>query len=252
MSEAVFQYIHRGDSPPGITFYEWLQLSEQQERRKVMMRAMISMNTVLGSLAALHGLYSWSQTRSVCDVGSGMGGFSRSLLEISPNVHVAQFDLPKTIAIAKQHWKNDFADRVTFVSGDFFEEIPAKNCDIYYLRNILHNWTDEKAVKILESVRQAMGSHSRVLVHDHVLRHMSPMTGSDADGLDTAPKPLLPNYGAGQIRVYHQDLTMMMMYNTRERTTTEIINLGKRARLCVFKIFDLAEMCLVEFGVAEE
>lgn len=37
---------------------------------------------------------------------------------------------------------------------------------------------------------------------------------------------MLPNYGAGQIRLYHQDLTMMMSYNTRERTTTEMINIG--------------------------
>lgn len=40
--------------------------------------------------------------RTVCDVGSGMGGFARSLLERSPNVHVTQFDLPNTIALAKQ------------------------------------------------------------------------------------------------------------------------------------------------------
>ncbi|KAF8961606.1 O-methyltransferase-domain-containing protein [Flammula alnicola] len=249
MSEAAFQYSNRNQGVEGITFYEWLQLS--QGRRKIMMKAMISMNDVLGSLSALH-VYPWSQPCTVCDVGSGMGGFSRSLLEMFPDVHVTQFDLPKTIALAKQHWKDDFGERVTFVEGDFFKEVPVKNCDIYYLRNILHNWTDEKALAILQSVRASMRSHSRVLVHDHVLRHMSPMSGSDADGLDKAPEPLLPNYGAGQIRLYHQDMTMMMMYNTRERTTIEMTKIAQEAKLRLLTIFDLAEMCLLEFGIADD
>lgn len=32
-----------------------------------------------------------------------------------------------------QHWKEDFTERVTFVEGDFFKEIPVKNYDIYYV-----------------------------------------------------------------------------------------------------------------------
>lgn len=95
MSEATFQYSNRGQVPEGITFYEWLQLSVSpftficrtiqtlkcsilSLRRssktgekcvsylifhlgkylmasKNMMKAMISMNEVLGSLSALHG-----------------------------------------------------------------------------------------------------------------------------------------------------------------------------------------------------
>jgi len=81
---------------------------------------------------------------------------------------------------------------------------------------------------------------------------MSPTSESDTDGLDKAPEPLLPNYGAGRIRLYNQDMTMMMTYNTRERTTTEMIKLGQQAKLRAIKVFDLAEMCLVEFGAAED
>lgn len=83
-----------------------------------------------------------------------------------------------------------------------------------------------------------------------------------------APDPMLPNYGAGQIRLYHLDLTMMMCFNTRERTITEMLNLGfvmllktlssrlianfpffsEKAGLHALRVFDLAEMCLVEFS----
>ena len=41
-----------------------------------------------------------------------------------------------------------------------------------------------------------------------------------------APEPLLPNYGAGSIRLYHQDLQMMMAYNARERTTAEVVQIA--------------------------
>ncbi|KDR68931.1 hypothetical protein GALMADRAFT_77975 [Galerina marginata CBS 339.88] len=246
MSEAAFQYSFRSEGAEGITYYEWLQKSVSS--LPDYSSAMVSMNEVLGTLSALH-VYPWAEHQTICDVGSGMGAFSRSLLEQFPNVHVTQFDLPNTMTLAKRHWNNAFADRVAFVDGDFFSDVPVKNCDIYYLRNILHNWTDEKALKILQSVRTAMGKDSRLVLHDHVLRHM---TEEDADGLDKAPKPLLSNYGAGGIRLYHQDMTMMMIYNTRERTTSEMIEIGKKAKLRFLKVYDLAETCLVEFCVAED
>ncbi|PPQ73075.1 hypothetical protein CVT26_014641 [Gymnopilus dilepis] len=240
-TEAVFQY---SNNVMGITFYDWLQhkvspstsafralpymtmkedarLATSHDERKVMMKAMTSMNEVQGALFALQG---------ICDVGSGAGNFSRAILEKYPGIQVTQFDLPRTIAVAKQLWKSDFSGRVIFIDGDFFKEVPAQGCDIYYLRNIIHNWIDEKALTILKSVRASMAPNSRVLIHDHVLRHMdrrSPQDfASDSDGLDKAPEPLLPNYGAGSIRLYHQDLQMMMAYNARERTTAEVVQIA--------------------------
>lgn len=42
----------------------------------------------------------------------------------------------------------------------------------------------------------------------------------------TAPKPLLPNYGMGRIRLYEQDVNMMSCVNSMERTLEEFIKLG--------------------------
>jgi len=47
-------------------------------------------------------------------------------------------------------------------------------------------------------------------------------------------------------------MTMMMMYNTRERTTIEMIKIATTAKLRLRQVFDLGEMCLLEFGVAED
>jgi hypothetical protein len=41
-----------------------------------------------------------------------------------------------------------------------------------------------------------------------------------------APEPLLPSYGAGQTRLYGQDLGMMLLLNSKERTIEEVETLG--------------------------
>lgn len=69
------------------------------------------------------------------------------------------------------------------------------------------------------------------LPDDYVLQSSSRSTGSadgttDAAGLDIAPAPLLPNYGAGRIGPYLMDLSMMCLVNAKERTLDEFIELG--------------------------
>ena len=88
-----------------------------------------------------------------------MGSFAWSLLAQYPSISVALIDQPGTIAIAEQVrgtdvfsvviclipqvWAKDHGDqvaagRVTFFEGDFFDDIPAKNIDIYYASASVH------------------------------------------------------------------------------------------------------------------
>ncbi|KAF8197017.1 S-adenosyl-L-methionine-dependent methyltransferase [Pholiota molesta] len=249
MNEAAFQYTKR-DTPHAQTmFFDWLSLSEQEERRTQFGRSMIAVNSVLGALAPVH-VYPWDQVKTVCDVGSGIGHFTKALLKHTTDIKVTLFDLPKTIEVAKADWKSDFSGRVEFVGGSFLEEIPVKNCDIYYIRNVLHNWTDEMALKILRTVREAMGPKSRLLLHEHVLRHACRTETTEMIGLDDAPEPLLPNYGEGQINVNQLNMVMLMWFNTHERTPTELSDMIKTTGLRLIKVYDLAEMCLLELGIA--
>ena len=43
---------------------------------------------------------------------------------------------------------------------------------------------------------------------------------------NVAPKPLLPNWGAGNSRPYAQDINMMALHNSKERTYEEFVDLG--------------------------
>jgi 2-polyprenyl-3-methyl-5-hydroxy-6-metoxy-1,4-benzoquinol methylase len=80
---------------------------------------MIAVNSVLGALAPVHGIlsqdsilgaaflqcfslvYPWDQVKTVCDVGSGIGHFSKALLKHTTDIKVTLLDLPKTIEVAK-------------------------------------------------------------------------------------------------------------------------------------------------------
>ncbi|KAG6915159.1 hypothetical protein DXG01_012954 [Tephrocybe rancida] len=168
---------------------------------------------------------------------------------------VALFDLPETVGQASEHWSRNFPEakargQVEFVSGDFFNQIPVENRDIYYLRNILHNWPDIQALQILRTVRKAMSRSSRLLIHDYVLSHIK-QTELEAAKVEPAPSPLLPNYGAGSARTYYQDMTMLVMYISKERTLDESVALASAAGLRLEKVWDLAESALLEFTVAE-
>lgn len=44
--------------------------------------------------------------------------------------------------------------------------------------------------------------------------------------LSKAPEPLLANYGIGRIRLYEQDMNMMALFNSQERTLQEFIDMG--------------------------
>jgi len=202
---------------------------------------MSSMNKVMGTILILE-VYPWKNYSTVCDVGCGQGSFAWPLLKKFSEIKITLFDLPETLEVAKQHSMNDQdLDRISFIAGNFFTSMLPQGLDVYYLRNIIHNWPDKEAIAILQATRRAMGPKSRLLIHDYSIY--------SADGLrfEKAPEPLLPDFGYGNIRLHHQDLTMLFMYNSRERTSTEVQALGKAANLEFHAIWDLGETFVLEF-----
>ena len=41
-----------------------------------------------------------------------------------------------------------------------------------------------------------------------------------------APEPMLPNYGVGNMRMYQQDMTMLIFHNAKERTLQNSLELS--------------------------
>ncbi|KAG1813517.1 S-adenosyl-L-methionine-dependent methyltransferase [Suillus subaureus] len=218
-------------------------------------RGMLGLNELMGGSAVLHH-YPWDNISSVVDIGCGIGTFSTPLAKMFPHLRITDQDLPEVLLEAQNVWKKNAPEalldgRVEFVPLNFLEDAPVVGKDVYYLRNIIHNWQDRDAMTILRNIRKAMGPNSRVLIHDCVLLRTVREPEFGTDGLSTAPEPMLPNFGAGTHRSYQMDMTMWLVHNSKERTLDEMKILGASVGLVLIQVYDLVETMLMEFGISQ-
>ncbi|KAK8006929.1 hypothetical protein PG989_000919 [Apiospora arundinis] len=99
------------------------------------------------------------------DVGGGLGHQSARLVNRFPQLkgHVVHQDKDTTIQMAGK------LEGVDSRAHDFFTPQTVKNADFYYLRTVLHDWTDEDCVRILKNLLPAMNSNSKILIDEMVL-----------------------------------------------------------------------------------
>lgn len=138
------------------SFFDWMK--EHPDRWAVFDEAM-SAGARLHALT-VNSAMDWLSVRTVCDVGGGTGEFLVGLLELQPTLNGIVFDLPEVISRVRNH------PRLTARAGDVFVSVPA-GCDVYFLVNVIHDWNDVDAGKILANVANAAKEKSRVLVIDN-------------------------------------------------------------------------------------
>jgi hypothetical protein len=129
-----------------------------------------AMKDIAGNfLAGILALYDFSQYSSIADVGGGSGTLLAAILKSIPRARGVLFDVQPVIESAAPVLKDaGIADRCQTVAGSFFEEVPP-GADLYILSNIIHDWDDEDALRILETCLTAMRADSRLLIIELVL-----------------------------------------------------------------------------------
>jgi C-methyltransferase len=142
-------------------------LVEDPEFNAVFHRAMA--DTTEMTVDYLTAAYSFDAYPTVVDVGGGVGRLLCAILNATPTARGVLYDLPHAIAeappVLRQH---HVADRVELLEGSFFDSVPTGG-DVYVLKMILHDWPDDKAIEILQSVRSAAKVGTKVLVIDCVI-----------------------------------------------------------------------------------
>ena len=119
--------------------------------------------------AVVVGSYDFSAYRTIVDVGGGQGALLAAALASAPASQGVLFDLPQVVADAPKIVRDSGIDqRVKIVGGSFFDNVPAGG-DAYLLKNIIHDWPDDKALQILRNVRAAAGPGATVLLVEMVL-----------------------------------------------------------------------------------
>lgn len=99
------------------------------------------------------------------DIGGGFGQQALAFKKKFPDVdgRIVVQDIASTLSSAPK------VEGLEFQEHDFFKEQPIKGAKFYYLRHILHDWTDEDCIRILSAVVPALGPESRIIVDEIVL-----------------------------------------------------------------------------------
>src|SRR5262249_40240651 len=78
-------------------------------------------------------------------------------------------DLPHVVKLAAGVLQQaGVADRCEVVGGDFFQTVPPGG-DAFILKHIIHDWDDDRAVKILRNCHSVMETSAKLLIIDMVL-----------------------------------------------------------------------------------
>jgi C-methyltransferase len=121
------------------------------------------------AVAPVVAAYDFGPYPTIVDVGGGHGRLLAAILAATPGAHGVLYDLSQVVAgattLLREH---NVADRVRIASGSFFDGVPLGG-DAYVLKNIIHDWSDDKAVQILRRVRAAADPAAVVLLIEFVL-----------------------------------------------------------------------------------
>ncbi|GAA2776516.1 methyltransferase [Saccharopolyspora taberi] len=101
--------------------------------------------------------HDWSRFARVADVGGGKGVLLAEILRTHPGLRGILLDRKGPVRNAAEHFRaNGLADRTEVVAADFFEPLPVE-ADAVVLCDVLGDWDDDDAVRILRRCAEAAG-----------------------------------------------------------------------------------------------
>ncbi len=129
-----------------------------------------AMQDIAGNfLAGILSVYDFSSYSTVVDVGGGTGALLSAILRAAPSARGVLLDTPPVLTAAEPVLRAaGIADRCQTAPGNFFDQVPP-GADLYILSNIIHDWDDDNALRILQTCRAAMRTDSKLLVIELVL-----------------------------------------------------------------------------------
>jgi len=117
-------------------------------------RAMTNLSAM--AIAPILEAYDFSPFRKVVDVAGGHGFVICEILRRYPKLQGVLFDLEDVVGGAEHRICQLALDgRCRTMAGDFFQSVP-EGGDLYVMKSIIHDWDDERALKILGHCRRAL------------------------------------------------------------------------------------------------
>ena len=204
-----FEQVH------GVPFFTFLRSHPDKEKTFAASMAGISS----AENAAVARAYPFGRLTRLVDVGGAHGHLLATILRRHRKLRGVLYDQPQVVAGAEQSGfvtAREVRERCRIEGGDFFSSVPA-GADAYIMKYIIHDWDDEKCLRILGACRSAMAPEGRVLVVDHVI-----------------PPGNAANWGK------LLDINMLVVPGGQERTRKEFENLFRRAGMRLKRVFRTA------------
>jgi hypothetical protein len=125
-----------------------------------------------GSMLAAQGIarqFPWKNYTTLCDVGTAQGCLPVQVALAHPHVRAIGFDLaPVRPAFDAYAAKSNVANRLSFQSGDFFND-PLPEADVIVLGRVLHNWDLQTKTMLLRKAYDAVPNGGAVVVYDMLI-----------------------------------------------------------------------------------
>ncbi|MFE9022038.1 methyltransferase [Streptomyces sp. NPDC007808] len=174
---------------------------------------------VAETAAVLPYAFDFGRYTSVTDVGGGDGTLLAAVLAAHPGLTGVVLDTTDGLAQAPRTLeRHGLQQRCSLVAGDFFRAVPAGS-QLYLMKSILHDWSDDQAVTILRHCREVLPPGGRVLIVE----------------------PVLPETVEDDEATYLSDLNMLVNVGGRERTRADFEDVCGRAGLTVTSVTPLAD-----------
>jgi SAM-dependent methyltransferase len=170
-------------------------------------------------IAGILDAYDFSGARHIVDLGGGNGTLLAAILERAPHARGTVVDMAPVVAQSRERLRGSpVAERIEAVEGDLMAGGFPAGADIYILSNIIHDWHDGVAERILRHCAAAMAPTSTLILVEELM---------PARVLDS-PSTVANDY------------SMLLLTGGRERSEAEYRQLARRSGLRVSEVIPFA------------
>ncbi|CAN1123593.1 Trans-resveratrol di-O-methyltransferase [Linum perenne] len=132
----------------------WEYMGDEPKMNDVFNAAMATDSCLIGEVVVKKGKTVFEGVGSLVDVAGGTGTMAKAIAASFPEMDCTVMDLPHVVSGLEG------SRNLKFVAGDMFDSIPA--ADAVLLKWILHDWSDEKCVRILINCKKAVTCNEKV------------------------------------------------------------------------------------------
>jgi hypothetical protein len=161
--------------------------------------------------------YDFGPFRHIVDVGGGSGVLITEILRRNTHLRGVLYDQPRVAERASRFIAHaGLTERCEVIGGDFFSAVP-KGGDAYILKDVIHDWDERLATKILRCCNRAMRASSKLLILEDV---DPPRIDQSIDSRDAAAN----------------DMNMLVSFGGRQRSEDEFRSLYASADFTLTRI----------------